>query len=169
MQPALSGANARVLQKLMRGHRGRDQVGAHDELHGIEIPPALRHGVEHPLAAPAEGEHAQEEQFGTGTRVHIGHEPVSDPQDEPVEDGAGDVFHTYSSYARGLDMLIGAYNLDLMPKGRTRTAWPSRWPGFATTTATGVRSCNPASSLCEIEARIRPSDATLSVARFAMS
>lgn len=32
---------------------------------------------------------------------------------------AGDVFHTYSSYARGLDMLIGAYNfLDLVPKGR---------------------------------------------------
>ena len=31
----------------------------------------------------------------------------------------GSVFHTYSSYARGLDMLIGAYNfLDLLPKGR---------------------------------------------------
>jgi len=31
----------------------------------------------------------------------------------------GDVFHTYSAYARGLDMLIGAYNLlDLVPKGR---------------------------------------------------
>jgi predicted dithiol-disulfide oxidoreductase (DUF899 family) len=32
---------------------------------------------------------------------------------------AGKVFHTYSSYGRGLDMLIGAYNfLDLAPKGR---------------------------------------------------
>jgi predicted dithiol-disulfide oxidoreductase (DUF899 family) len=31
----------------------------------------------------------------------------------------GDVFHTYSSYARGDDLLIGAYNyLDLTPKGR---------------------------------------------------
>ena len=31
----------------------------------------------------------------------------------------GEVFHTYSCYARGLDMLIGAYNyLDLLPKGR---------------------------------------------------
>lgn len=30
-----------------------------------------------------------------------------------------DVFHTYSTYARGLDSLIGAYNfLDLVPKGR---------------------------------------------------
>ncbi len=32
---------------------------------------------------------------------------------------SGDVFHTYSAYARGLDMLLGAYNyLDLTPKGR---------------------------------------------------
>lgn len=30
-----------------------------------------------------------------------------------------EVFHTYSTYARGLDMLNGAYNwLDLVPKGR---------------------------------------------------
>src|SRR6266851_3873676 len=35
------------------------------------------------------------------------------------KDGAGSIFHTYSSYGRGLDMLIGAYNwLDLAPKGR---------------------------------------------------
>ena len=32
---------------------------------------------------------------------------------------AGEVFHTYSTYGRGLDMLIGAYHLlDLAPKGR---------------------------------------------------
>jgi predicted dithiol-disulfide oxidoreductase (DUF899 family) len=32
---------------------------------------------------------------------------------------AGEVFHTYSSYARGLDILVGAYNfLDFAPKGR---------------------------------------------------
>jgi len=36
-----------------------------------------------------------------------------------AKDGRGNVFHTYSSYARGLEMLIGAYNyLDLVPKGR---------------------------------------------------
>ena len=35
------------------------------------------------------------------------------------KDKNGDIFHTYSSYARGLDMLIGAYHyLDLVPKGR---------------------------------------------------
>ena len=35
------------------------------------------------------------------------------------KDDNGDVFHTYSTYARGLDILVGAYNfLDLVPKGR---------------------------------------------------
>jgi len=35
------------------------------------------------------------------------------------KDEGGSIFHTYSSYARGLDVLIGAYNyLDLAPKGR---------------------------------------------------
>lgn len=35
------------------------------------------------------------------------------------KDESGSVFHTYSSYARGLDHLVGAYNfLDLAPKGR---------------------------------------------------
>jgi predicted dithiol-disulfide oxidoreductase (DUF899 family) len=36
-----------------------------------------------------------------------------------AKDAAGEVFHTYSTYARGLDILVGAYNyLDLVPKGR---------------------------------------------------
>ena len=35
------------------------------------------------------------------------------------KDENGDIFHTYSTYARGLDILVGAYNfLDLVPKGR---------------------------------------------------
>ena len=34
-------------------------------------------------------------------------------------DDSGRVFHTYSSYARGLDMFIGACHLlDIVPKGR---------------------------------------------------
>jgi predicted dithiol-disulfide oxidoreductase (DUF899 family) len=37
----------------------------------------------------------------------------------------GDVFHTYSTYARGLDILIGAYNyLDLTPLGRQEAELP---------------------------------------------
>ena len=39
----------------------------------------------------------------------------------------GDVFHTYSAYARGADILIGAYNwLDLTPKGRNESG-PMDW------------------------------------------
>src|SRR5947208_13486059 len=35
------------------------------------------------------------------------------------KDEDGNVFHTYSAYARGLDQLVGTYNfLDLTPKGR---------------------------------------------------
>jgi predicted dithiol-disulfide oxidoreductase (DUF899 family) len=36
-----------------------------------------------------------------------------------AKDSAGEMFHTYSTYARGLDILVGTYNfLDLVPKGR---------------------------------------------------
>jgi predicted dithiol-disulfide oxidoreductase (DUF899 family) len=36
-----------------------------------------------------------------------------------LKNAAGEIFHTYSTYARGGDALIGAYNyLDLVPKGR---------------------------------------------------
>ncbi len=41
------------------------------------------------------------------------------------KDDAGDVFHTYSCYSRGLDMLNGAYHLlDLVPKGRDEDELP---------------------------------------------
>jgi uncharacterized protein YndB with AHSA1/START domain len=39
-----------------------------------------------------------------------------------AKDAAGQVFHTYSSYARGGDLLLGAFNwLDLTPKGRNES------------------------------------------------
>jgi predicted dithiol-disulfide oxidoreductase (DUF899 family) len=41
---------------------------------------------------------------------------------------AGEVFHTYSTYARGLDMLLGAHHyLDITPEGRNQGAYPN-WP-----------------------------------------
>ena len=41
------------------------------------------------------------------------------------KDEAGGVFHTYSTYARGLDLMLGAYNwLDLVPKGRDEDGLP---------------------------------------------
>lgn len=42
----------------------------------------------------------------------------------------GDVYHTYSTYARGLDMLNGAYHhMDLLPKGRDEEGlpWTMAW------------------------------------------
>lgn len=46
------------------------------------------------------------------------------------KDPDGTVLHTYSAYARGLDMLVGAYNyLDLAPKGRDESElpWTMAW------------------------------------------
>jgi predicted dithiol-disulfide oxidoreductase (DUF899 family) len=41
------------------------------------------------------------------------------------KDEKGTVFHTYSAYARGLDHLVGTYNLlDLAPKGRGEEGLP---------------------------------------------
>ena len=41
------------------------------------------------------------------------------------KDARGNVFHTYSCYARGLDMLNAAYHyLDLVPKGRDEAGLP---------------------------------------------
>ena len=47
-----------------------------------------------------------------------------------IRDENDKVFHTYSSYARGLDTLVGTYNfLDMAPKGRDEGAlpWTMAW------------------------------------------
>jgi predicted dithiol-disulfide oxidoreductase (DUF899 family) len=47
-----------------------------------------------------------------------------------IKDASGAIFHTYSAYARGLDILVGAYNfLDLVPKGRDeeKLPWTMAW------------------------------------------
>ncbi len=58
-------------------------------------------------------------------QVYYNYELTEFPSDERPglsvfsKDPNGDIFHTYSTYARGLDILVGAYNfLDLAPKGR---------------------------------------------------
>jgi predicted dithiol-disulfide oxidoreductase (DUF899 family) len=46
------------------------------------------------------------------------------------KESSGEIFHTYSTYGRGLDIFMGAYNfLDLTPKGRDEDglAFPSAW------------------------------------------
>lgn len=60
-----------------------------------------------------------------GVEAEYNYEPYSGDETELpglsvfYRDASGAVFHTYSSYARGLDILVGTYNfLDLLPKGR---------------------------------------------------
>ena len=64
------------------------------------------------------------EERATG-KVNYNYESTPFPSEEGpglsvfFKDASGDIFHTYSSYARGLDILVGAYNfLDMAPKGR---------------------------------------------------
>jgi predicted dithiol-disulfide oxidoreductase (DUF899 family) len=62
----------------------------------------------------------------------VGEFPVEEAPGASVfyKDATGAIFHTYSCYARGLDMLVGAYNwLDLAPKGRDEAAlpWTMAW------------------------------------------
>jgi predicted dithiol-disulfide oxidoreductase (DUF899 family) len=46
-------------------------------------------------------------------------------RDTGAKHTAGEVFHTYSTYARGLDILIGTYNfLDIVPRGRGEEGLP---------------------------------------------
>ncbi|WP_026853422.1 DUF899 domain-containing protein [Geothrix fermentans] len=47
-----------------------------------------------------------------------------------ARDEAGNIYHTYSSYARGLESFIGTYDLlDIVPKGRDEEAdaYPMQW------------------------------------------
>nr|WP_294557389.1 thioredoxin family protein [uncultured Rhodopila sp.] len=45
-----------------------------------------------------------------------------------VKDDDGTVFHSYSTYHRGVELLIGALNwLDLVPKGRNESAGAMSW------------------------------------------
>jgi predicted dithiol-disulfide oxidoreductase (DUF899 family) len=44
------------------------------------------------------------------------------------KDRRGDVFHTYSCYARGIEVVNGAYHfIDLLPKGRDEGGHPQSW------------------------------------------
>jgi len=76
---------------------------------------------------------------------------------------SGEVFHTYSTYGRGLDILLGAYNyLDLTPKGRDEDslAFTMAWvrhhdrytPDYSVNSKTGyVAPKGAGSSCCEGE------------------
>ena len=53
--------------------------------------------------------------YGTGRKINVDMPGVSVFYQDPQ----GEVYHTYSTYSRGIDLLNGAYNyIDLTPKGR---------------------------------------------------
>lgn len=64
-------------------------------------------------------------------KVYYNYAMAEFPSDEApgisvfYKDKSGNIYHTYSAYARGLDILLGAYNfLDMTPKGRDEDALP---------------------------------------------
>ncbi len=66
-----------------------------------------------------------------GEQVYYNYRQTTFPSNEApgisvfCRNEAGEVFHTYSCYGRGLDMLNGAYHyIDLTPKGRDEKALP---------------------------------------------
>ncbi|QIF03488.1 DUF899 domain-containing protein [Roseimicrobium sp. ORNL1] len=70
------------------------------------------------------------EQTGGG-KVEYNYELMEFPSEEApglsmfYKDASGDVFHTYSTYGRGLDQLLGTYRiLDMAPKGRDEDDLP---------------------------------------------
>jgi predicted dithiol-disulfide oxidoreductase (DUF899 family) len=75
------------------------------------------------------------EERATG-KVHYNYGMQPFPQEEApgisvfYKDDAGDVFHTYSTYGRGVELMMGAYDfLDLVPKGRDedRLSYTMEW------------------------------------------
>jgi predicted dithiol-disulfide oxidoreductase (DUF899 family) len=62
--------------------------------------------------------------FGTSPYLH----PDLPGASVFAKDGAGRIFHTYSTYTRGLELLDGAFNwLDLVPKGRNEAEGIMSW------------------------------------------
>jgi predicted dithiol-disulfide oxidoreductase (DUF899 family) len=74
------------------------------------------------------------------------------------KDATGTIFHTYSAYARGLDILVGAYNfLDLVPKGRDEDdlAFTMEWVRHHDRYATDASPLQPAEASCCEPAAVR--------------
>ena len=75
------------------------------------------------------------EQFESG-KMQYNYEVQQFPSEEApgasvfAKNDAGEIFDTYSTYGRGLDMMLNAYNfIDLTPKGRNEEdlPWPMAW------------------------------------------
>jgi predicted dithiol-disulfide oxidoreductase (DUF899 family) len=64
--------------------------------------------------------------YNYGTVVKVGEEMPG--VSVFYKDGRGEVYHTYSTYSRGIDLLNGAYNyIDLTPRGRDEGGQIMSW------------------------------------------
>lgn len=86
------------------------------------------------------------EELAAGTALYNYAKAEGNEQELPglsvfYRNDAGEVFHTYSTYTRGLDLLLGAYNyLDLTPAGRNEQhamQWVQHHDRYAGRTSTG--------------------------------
>jgi predicted dithiol-disulfide oxidoreductase (DUF899 family) len=83
-------------------------------------------GFNHDFGVSFEPDELEQPLYNYGTL------PPRNPDREGVsvfaKDGDGRVFHTYSAYARGIDLVNTAYNyLDLVPKGRDENGKAAFW------------------------------------------
>jgi len=67
-----------------------------------------------------------------GTAFYNYRKGQKDPEREGLsvfyKNDRGEIFHTYSTFARGIDLLCGTYNfLDLVPRGRDEGDSPQYW------------------------------------------
>ncbi|WP_397453973.1 DUF899 domain-containing protein [Pseudomonas sp. NA-150] len=85
-------------------------------------------------------------------KVMYNYEPSNDAGEEMpglsvfYKNDQGQIFHTYSAYARGLDILLGTYNfLDMTPKGRNEEGtmdWIRHHDRYDDATAKGSSCCD---------------------------
>ena len=73
-----------------------------------------------------------EEEQRSGAEYNFRHQDTVEPQREGMsvflKDDSGSIFHTYSAYARGIDLMNTAYNyLDTVPKGRDENGRSQYW------------------------------------------
>ena len=73
----------------------------------------------------------QQQHGGEYNFARLDHPPDEAPSVSAFAlDSSGNMYHTYSTYSRGLDPINCAYQLlDLAPRGRDETglAWPMEW------------------------------------------
>ena len=80
-------------------------------------------------------------------KVYYNYDMIDFPSEEApgtsvfYKNGAGEIFHTYSSFARGLDPMIRLTTGWISrPKGGTKRDWALRWPGYGIMTNTWMGS-----------------------------